>query len=98
MIAKSAVIKDRGGKSGGRAAKAVGLTSGGLRCVSVTRLRLSQGDLTATQKSAEGIVGGSASSMGVGSPCSTRPERVRRVQRFHDARSQLASNRPTVTP
>ena len=31
MIAKSRAIKDRGGKSGGRAAKAVGLTSGGLR-------------------------------------------------------------------
>ena len=60
VIAKSATIKGRGGKSGGRAAKAVGLTSGGLRCVSATRLRLSQGDLTAAQKSAEGIVGGSA--------------------------------------
>src|SRR5215472_3832947 len=60
MIAKSKVIKDRGGKSGGRAAKAVDLTSGGLRCVSATRLRSSQGDLTATQKSAEGIVGGGA--------------------------------------
>ena len=57
-IAKSTVIKGRGGRSGVRAVKAVGLTSGGLRCVSVTRLRLSQGDLTATQKSAEGIVGG----------------------------------------
>jgi hypothetical protein len=33
MIAKSMVIKDRGGKSGGRAVKAVDLTSGGLRCV-----------------------------------------------------------------
>jgi len=33
MIAKSTTIKGRGGKSGGRAAKAVGLTSGGLRCV-----------------------------------------------------------------
>ena len=56
MIAKSTAIKGRGGKSGGRAAKAVGLTSGDLCCVSATRLRLSQGDLTATQKSAEGIV------------------------------------------
>ena len=60
MIAKSTVIKGRGGKSGGRAAKAVGLTSGGLRCVSVTGLRSSQGDLTAAQKSAEGIVGGAS--------------------------------------
>jgi hypothetical protein len=60
MIAKSMVIKGRGGKSGGRAAKAVGLTSGGLRCVSATGLRSSQGGLTAAQKSAEGIVGGGA--------------------------------------
>ena len=58
--AKSTAIKGRGGKSDGRAAKAVGLTSGGLRRVSVTRLRLSQDDLTAAQKSAEGVVGGSA--------------------------------------
>jgi RNA-directed DNA polymerase len=60
MIAKSMVIKDRGGKSGGRAAKAVGLTSGGLRCVPATGLRSSQDGPTAAQKSAEGIVGGSA--------------------------------------
>ena len=60
MIAKSTVIKGRGGKSGGRAAKAVGLTSGGLRCVLATRLRAPRGILTATQKSAEGIIGGSA--------------------------------------
>src|SRR3954451_22588129 len=33
MIAKSTAIKDRGGKSGGRVAKAVDLTSGGLRRV-----------------------------------------------------------------
>ena len=32
MIAKSTAIKDRGGKSGGRAVKAVDLTSGGLHC------------------------------------------------------------------
>ena len=43
MIAKSTAIKDRGGKSGGRAAKAVGLTSGDLRCVRVTGLSGSQG-------------------------------------------------------
>ena len=60
MIAKSKVIKDRGGKSGGRAVKAVDLTSGGLRCVPATGLRSSRGDLTAAQKSADGIVGGSA--------------------------------------
>jgi len=60
VIAKSRAIKGRGGKSGGRAAKAVGLTSGGLRCVPATGLRPPQGDLIAAQKSAEGIVGGSA--------------------------------------
>jgi hypothetical protein len=60
MIAKSTVIKGRGGKSGGRAAKAVVLTSGDLRRVSATRLRLPRGGLTTAQKSAEGIVGGSA--------------------------------------
>jgi hypothetical protein len=60
MIAKSTVIKDRGGRSGGRAAKAVGLTSGDLRGVSVTRLRPPQGVLIAAQKSAEGIGGGCA--------------------------------------
>jgi hypothetical protein len=58
VIAKSAAIKDRGGKSGGRAAKAVDLTSGDLRCVSDSRLRSLQGGLTAAQKSADGIVGG----------------------------------------
>jgi len=60
MVTKSTVIKGRGGKSGGRAVKAVGLTSGGLRCVSATGLRSSRGDPTAAQKSAEGIVGGGA--------------------------------------
>jgi hypothetical protein len=60
MIAKSTVIKGRGGKSGGRAGKAVDLTSGGLRCVPATGLGPPQGDLTAAQKSAEGIVDGSA--------------------------------------
>jgi hypothetical protein len=60
MIAKSMVIKGWGGKSGGRAAKAVDLTSGDLRCVSATGLRPSQEGLTAAQKSAEGIGGGGA--------------------------------------
>jgi|tagenome__1003787_1003787.scaffolds.fasta_scaffold20697874_3 hypothetical protein len=54
------VIKGRGGKSGGRAAKAVGLTSGGLHRVPATGLGPLQGGSTAVQKSAEGIVGGSA--------------------------------------
>jgi hypothetical protein len=38
VIAKSTTIKDRGGKSGGRAAKAVDLTSGDLRRVRETGL------------------------------------------------------------
>jgi hypothetical protein len=59
MIAKSTVIKDRGGKSGGRAAKAVGLTSGGLPRVPEAGLSDPQGSKIASQKSAEGIVGGS---------------------------------------
>ena len=36
-VAKSIAIKDRGGKSGGCAVKAVGLTSGGLRRVRQSR-------------------------------------------------------------
>jgi len=43
MIAKSGAIKDRGGKSGGRAVKAVGLTSGGLRRVPGSGLSGPQG-------------------------------------------------------
>jgi hypothetical protein len=43
MIAKSTAIKDRGGKSGARAAKAIGLTSGDLRRVLATGLSGSQG-------------------------------------------------------
>src|SRR5690242_16289449 len=56
MIAKSTGIKGRGGRSGGCAAKAVDLTSGGLHCVPASGLRSPQGGLTAAQKSAEGIV------------------------------------------
>ena len=56
MIAKSKVIKDRGGKSGGRAAKAVGLTSGGLPHVPESGLRVERSTLTVRQKSAAGIV------------------------------------------
>jgi hypothetical protein len=60
--AKSRSIKGRGSKSGGCAWKTVKLTSGDLCCVAANacvraRLRRSQGLLTATQKSAEGIVG-----------------------------------------
>jgi hypothetical protein len=43
MIAKSTAIKGRGGKSGGRAGKAVDLTSGDLRRVRETGLSGPQG-------------------------------------------------------
>ena len=57
-IAKSTAIKGRGGRSDGRAAKAVDLTSGDLCCVPQSGLGPPQGGLTAVQKSAEGVVGG----------------------------------------
>ena len=64
-IAKSTTIKGRGGRSGGRAAKATDLTSGGLGCVPQSGLRPSQGGLTAAQKSAEGVVGGTSFAEGL---------------------------------
>ena len=52
VIAKSTAIKGREGKSGGDAAKAVGLTSGGLRRVRKSRTEAGpQGPVTAAQKS-----------------------------------------------
>src|SRR3981081_4950378 len=64
-IAKSTTIKDRGGRSDGRAMKAADLTSGGLRCVPQSGLRSPQGGLTAVQKSAEGVVGGASFAEGL---------------------------------
>ncbi len=55
-IAKSISIKGQGCRSGGDAGKAIELTWGGLRRVPA-ELRKPQGDLTAAQESAEGIVG-----------------------------------------
>jgi hypothetical protein len=55
-IAKPISIKVAGCRSGGCARKAVELTSGDLRCVGDFRLKTPQGVLTASQKSAEGIV------------------------------------------
>ncbi len=55
MIAKSIVIKGRGGKFGGCAVKAAGLTSGDLRRVPEGTERLARA-VSAVQKSAEGIV------------------------------------------
>jgi hypothetical protein len=57
MIAKSITIKDRGGRSGRRVAKAVELTSGGLCGVLDSGLGGSQGSLITVQESAAGIVG-----------------------------------------
>ena len=57
MIAKSTTIKGRGGKSGGRAGKAVDLTSGDLRRVRATRTERAVRPVIATEKSAEGKVG-----------------------------------------
>jgi hypothetical protein len=56
MIAKSKVIKGYGCRSGSCAEKVVELTLGGLHCVLETRLREPQGDQSAVQKSAEGVV------------------------------------------
>ena len=59
MTAKSISIKGPGCKSGGCAAKAGELTSGGLRRVPPWEgLREPRGALSAEQESAEGIVGG----------------------------------------
>jgi len=57
-IAKSIFIKSGKRRSGDCAWKAAGITPGDLSCVAATRLREPRGDLTAGQKSAEGIVGG----------------------------------------
>jgi hypothetical protein len=55
-MAKSIFIKNGKCRSGDCAWKAAGITPGGLSCVAATRLREPRGDLTAGQKSAEGIV------------------------------------------
>jgi hypothetical protein len=90
MIAKSTAIKGRGGKSGGHAAKAVGLTLGDLRCVPDSRLRSSQGGLTAAQKSAEGIVGGAI--------CHRRPERLEVGSRNAHLEDAMRQNTGSVRP
>ena len=56
-IAKSIFIKSGKRRSGDCAWKAAGITPGDLFCVAATRLREPRGDLTAGQKSAEGILG-----------------------------------------
>src|ERR1700674_1945784 len=70
-IAKSTSINDRGCKFGGCAAKADKLTSGGPRRVVDSRLNQPQGRLTATRKSAEGVVAASVCRAG---PSSERRE------------------------
>jgi hypothetical protein len=57
MTMKSISIKGQGCKSGRCAVKAVVLTPEGLGCVPDLGLRGSRGPLTATQESAEAIVG-----------------------------------------
>lgn len=57
LIAKSRSIKGQGCRSGRCAGKAIELTWGGLCRVPISELRKPQGDLTAAQESAEGIVG-----------------------------------------
>src|SRR5438445_8942358 len=56
-FAKSIFIKHGKRRFGDCAWKAAGITPGDLFCVAATRLREPRGDLTAGQKSAEGIVG-----------------------------------------
>jgi len=56
-FAKSIFIKNGKRRSGDCAWKAAGITPGDLFCVVATRLREPRGDLTAGQKSAEGILG-----------------------------------------
>jgi hypothetical protein len=56
LIAKSISIKGTGCRSGGCAWKAVELTSGGLRHVPESGLRMERSILTVRQKSAAGIV------------------------------------------
>jgi hypothetical protein len=56
-VAKSISIKGQDCRSGRAAGKAIELTWGGLRRVPISELRTPQGDLTAAQESADGIVG-----------------------------------------
>src|ERR1035437_7317400 len=56
-IAKSIFIKNGKRRSGDCERKAAGITPGDLSCVAATRLRVPRGDLTAGQKSRQGIVG-----------------------------------------
>lgn len=56
-VAKSISIKGQNCRSGRAAGKAIELTWGGLRRVPISELRAPQGDLTAAQESADGIVG-----------------------------------------
>jgi hypothetical protein len=77
MIAKSTVIKDRGGKSGGRAVKAVGLTSGGLRCVldCKTKIVVRRSDRSAEVSRGHSVRWAAHESWGLKSPQRSNEER-----------------------
>jgi len=65
VITKSTVIKGWGGKSGGRAGKAVDLTSGDLRRVRGHRTERVVRLVIAAEKSADGVVGGTSFAEGL---------------------------------
>ena len=88
-IAKSISIKDAKRRSGNCARKATELTPGGLRRVPRSELREPRGDLTAAQKSAEGILGGAI--------C-RRPERMEVGSRNAHPDGAMRQNTGSVRP
>ena len=88
-IAKSISIKDAKRRSGNCARKATELTPGGLRRVPSSELREPRGDLTAAQKSAEGILGGAI--------C-RRPERMEVGSRNAHLDGAMRQNTGSVRP
>jgi hypothetical protein len=82
LTAKSISIKDAERRSGDRARKAAELTPGDLPGVPYNRgLRLSRGDLTTGQKSAEGIVCAEQRECSGGLKSLWRPDEGRYIQR-----------------
>src|SRR5207237_6566203 len=104
-------IKGQGCRSGRGAGKAIELTWGGLCRVPISELRPPRGDLTATQESAEGIVGhavGKASEalqsrkaeqqIGRAGNDGRRPERVRGESRTGNSRVECGRRSSTHWP